>query len=77
MFRFYKPHSVITLFARLYERYGWNWMKDWIQERYWQARYDAAKIPLPQLRRIIWDAWKAVPEEYIAVITTSALPLCL
>jgi transposase len=43
----------------------WNWMKNWIQERYWQARYNAAKIPLPQLRRVILAAWDAVPIDYI------------
>ena len=31
----------------------WKWMKDWIQRNYWQARYDAAKLSLPELRRII------------------------
>jgi DDE superfamily endonuclease len=43
----------------------WNWMKNWIEEHYWQARYDPAKIHLDQLRRIVQDAWEAVPDEYI------------
>lgn len=43
----------------------WNWMKNWIQAHYYAAYYDAAKIPLPELRRIIWQAWEAVPEEFI------------
>ena len=49
----------------------WNWMKDWIQERYWQARYNAAKIPLPQLRRIILAAQDAVPVNYIEALYDS------
>ena len=43
----------------------WNWMKNWIQAHYYAAYYDAAKIPLRELRRIIWEAWEAVPEDYI------------
>ena len=34
-------------------KHVWNWMKDWIQEQYWQARYNVAKVPLEELRRII------------------------
>jgi hypothetical protein len=40
-------------------------MKNWIEEHYWHARYDPAKIHLAQLRRIVEDAWDAVPEDYI------------
>jgi len=43
----------------------WNWMKNYIQERYWQARYDVAKVPLDQLKAIIWEAWTAVPDSFI------------
>jgi DDE superfamily endonuclease len=43
----------------------WNWMKDWIQDHYWQAWYDVAKVPLQELRRIILEAWNAVPDDYI------------
>jgi hypothetical protein len=45
--------------------YVWNWMKNWIEEHYWEARYQPDKIYLDQLRRIIQDAWDAVPDEYI------------
>jgi transposase len=37
-------------------KYVWNWIKNWIEEHYWHARYDPAKIHLNQLRRIIQDA---------------------
>jgi hypothetical protein len=43
----------------------WNWMKNWIQEQYWQSHYEVTKIPLGQLRTIIWEAWHAVPDTYI------------
>ena len=43
----------------------WNWMKNWIQDHYWQARYNVAKISLQDLRRIILAAWDAVPDSYI------------
>jgi transposase len=43
----------------------WNWMKNWIQDHYWQARYNVAKVPLSQLKEIILEAWEAVPEDYI------------
>jgi hypothetical protein len=43
----------------------WNWMKNWIQEHYWEARYCVDKIPLPQLRQIIQNAWDAVPDKFI------------
>jgi len=43
----------------------WNWMKTWIQDHYWQACYDVAKVPLQELQRIILEAWNAVPESYI------------
>jgi hypothetical protein len=46
-------------------------MKDWIQEQYWQARYDVAKIPLHKLQKIIWEAWEAVPNEYIETLYNS------
>jgi DDE superfamily endonuclease len=43
----------------------WNWMKNWIENHYWHVRYNPEKLPLRQLRRIIRDAWDAVPDEYI------------
>jgi hypothetical protein len=49
----------------------WNWMKNWIQGRYWQARYNVAKVPLHELQRIIWEAWEAVPDEYIKTLYNS------
>jgi hypothetical protein len=46
-------------------------MKRWIQERYWEIRYDPTRIPLNQLRQIIWDAWLAVPESFIQTLIDS------
>lgn len=43
----------------------WNWMKNWIQEHYWEARYRVDKLSLEQLREIIWEVWEAVPDSYI------------
>jgi hypothetical protein len=46
-------------------------MKNWIQKHYYTAYYDASKIPLPQLRRIIWEAWEAVPVDFIMKLYAS------
>ena len=43
----------------------WTWMKNWIQEHYWEARYQVDKLPLDQFRGIIWEAWEAVPDSFI------------
>jgi hypothetical protein len=40
-------------------------MKNWIQEHYFKAHYQADKISLHDLRMIILDAWEAVPDDYI------------
>jgi hypothetical protein len=34
----------------------WNWIKNWIQKHYYAAYYDAAKIPLADLKHIIREA---------------------
>ena|SRR5215469_18919240 len=49
----------------------WSWMKNYIQRRYYAAYYDASKIPIPELRRIIWEAWEAVPDEFIETLYNS------
>ena len=54
----------------------WNWMKNWIQDHYWQAWYDVAKVPLQELRRIILEAWDAVPEDYIQSLYNSWWKRC-
>jgi hypothetical protein len=43
----------------------WGWIKDWIQKHYYAVYYDAGKVSLEQLRRIIWEAWEAVPNDFI------------
>tara|TARA_R110002033_G_scaffold158662_1_gene194778 strand:- start:118 stop:600 length:483 start_codon:yes stop_codon:yes gene_type:complete len=54
----------------------WNWMKNWIQVKYYEAYYDATKIPLPRLKQIIWEAWNAVPDSYIEVLYNSWKKRC-
>jgi hypothetical protein len=54
----------------------WNWMKNWIQKHYYTAYYDASKIPLSQLRRIIWEAWEAVPTDFIMSLYASWWKRC-
>jgi len=49
----------------------WNWMKNWMQEHYWEVRYRVDRVPLPQLRRIILQAWDAVPDDYIQSLYNS------
>ena len=54
----------------------WKWMKDWIQRNYWQARYNAAKLSLSELRRIILAAWEAVPDSFIESLLDSWWDRC-
>jgi hypothetical protein len=54
----------------------WNWMKNWIQEHYWQVRYNVSKVPLDQLRQIIWEAWQAVPGSFIEKLVDSWWERC-
>ena len=43
----------------------WSWMKNWVEQHYWEARYRVDRIPLNQLKAIILAAWDAVPDLYI------------
>jgi hypothetical protein len=54
----------------------WNWMKNWIQEHYWRAVYNASKLTLAQLKQIILDAWNAVPDSYIETLYNSWRARC-
>lgn len=54
----------------------WNWMKNRIQRHYFQVCYRVDKIPLPQLRSIIWEAWNAIPDSYIEGLTNSWWSRC-
>jgi hypothetical protein len=51
-------------------------MKNWIQRHYYIAYYDASRVPLPQLKRIIWEAWEAVPIDYIMKLYSSWWARC-
>jgi hypothetical protein len=54
----------------------WNWMKNWIQEHYWKARYRPDRISFEELRTIIWEAWNAVPDDYIQSLYNSWWKRC-
>ena len=54
----------------------WNWMKNWIQNHYWQVRYDVSRISLTKLQQIIQSAWEAVPDLYIEKLTESWWDRC-
>ena len=43
----------------------WNWIKNFIQNKYWHLKYNAIKLSLNQLRVIIWKAWNAILDAYI------------
>ncbi|KAF4629211.1 hypothetical protein G7Y89_g8943 [Cudoniella acicularis] len=49
----------------------WNLMKNWMQEQYWEARYNPSNIPYERLRVIITKAWNAVPDSYIVALYDS------
>jgi len=49
----------------------WNWMENWIQEHYFQALYEADKVPYERLREIITEAWNAVPNSFIQTLYDS------
>jgi ABC-type Fe3+-citrate transport system substrate-binding protein len=46
-------------------------MKGYIQRRYYIVYYDASKISLAWLKQIIWEAWEAVPNEYVDTLYKS------
>jgi hypothetical protein len=46
-------------------------MKNWIQENYWEVRYNVSSISLDQLKEIIRAAWNAYPDSYIEALLNS------
>ena len=54
----------------------WSWMRRYIQRHYFNAHYDPSKIPLEELRAIVWEAWNAVPESYIEGLYDSWYERC-
>ena len=54
----------------------WNWINNWIQEHYWKARYRPDIISITELRAIIWEAWNAVPDDYIQYLYNSWWKRC-
>lgn len=56
--------------------YVWNWMKNYIQDRYWEAVYNASKLTLTRLREIILEAWNAVPDSFIEKLYSSWQERC-
>jgi transposase len=54
----------------------WNWMKNWIQDHYWNVRYDTGTISWARLKSIILAAWDAVPDDYIQTLYDSWYDRC-
>lgn len=50
----------------------WNWMKDWIQERY----PDDHKLSYDALREVVRAAWDAVPERFLKGLIESMQARC-
>jgi transposase len=50
----------------------WNWMKDWIQERY----LDDYKLSYDALREVVRAAWDAVPERFLKGLIESMQARC-
>jgi hypothetical protein len=50
----------------------WNWMKDWIQERY----PDDHKLSYDALWEVVWAAWDAVPERFLKGLIESMQGRC-
>jgi transposase len=49
----------------------WNWMKDYIQER-----YEDSLTKYPALRQAVQEAWDAVPIEYLTELLQSMPARC-
>jgi DDE superfamily endonuclease len=49
----------------------WNWMKDWIQNRYDDGLTDSHDV-----REAVREAWKAVPEQYLQDLIESMPARC-
>lgn len=49
----------------------WTWMKNYIQEQYFEMGWDVANMPLDRLRAVIWEAWEAVPTNFIENLVNS------
>ena len=56
--------------------YIWSWMRRYIQDHYFQVYYDAKKISLEELRRIIQEAWDTIADSYIETLFESWYRRC-
>jgi hypothetical protein len=54
----------------------WNFMKDWMQDRYWKLRYDVTNLSLDQLQHMIWKAWLTMFDSYIKTLLDSWWDRC-
>lgn len=50
----------------------WNWMKDYIEDKYG----DIEKPSYDQLRKWVWEAWYAVPEDWLKELLASMSSRC-
>ena len=51
-------------------------MKNFIQEQYFEMRWDVANMPLDRLKAVIWEAWEAVPNDLIENLVNSWWDRC-
>jgi transposase len=49
----------------------WNWMKDWIEEKYEDKQY-----PYEQLRKIVKEAWDEIPDERLIELLNTMPQRC-
>lgn len=50
----------------------WNWMKDWIQERY----PDDQQLSYDTLREVVRASWDVVPEDFLNDLIESMQARC-
>lgn len=49
----------------------WNWMKDWIQDK-----YDIEKMNYARLREMVEEVWRAVPNYYLSKLVDEMKERC-
>lgn len=54
----------------------WAKMKNYIQDHYSLTGYDPRRVGLDELRRIIQEAWDAVPDEFVSDLYASWQDRC-
>jgi transposase len=65
----YSPHLNLI-------EHVWNWIKNYLQEKYFVLRYDVKNIPLDRLQAMIWKTWLAMPDSFILKLYRSWWDRC-